>query len=85
MNDTELSLEEFFEQQLFRTLDNVLITKIDDLEDAHHLKRFIGEQGKIISWIIDNPIDRIIKFKVLFENGETAYFLGSEMTKILTC
>jgi len=79
----ELSLEEYFKQQPFETLDYVKITKIKDINDVAYLQKFIGRKGLIISYQINNDIERIIKFKVRFENGETYYFLGSEMVKII--
>jgi|GEM_PF-4397319 len=78
----ELSLEEYFKQQPFETRDYVKIVKIEDLNDVAYLQKFIGRKGVIISYQINNEIERVIKFKVSFENGETYYFLGSEMVKI---
>jgi hypothetical protein len=78
----KLSLEEYFKQQPFETRDYVMVTKIEDINDVAYLQKFIGKKGLIISYQINNDIDRVIKFKVRFDDGETYYFLGSEMVKI---
>jgi len=79
----KLSLDEYFNQQPFKTRDYVMITKIEDLKDVGYLQELVGKRGLIISYQINNDIDRVIKFKVRFDNGETYYFLGSEMVKVI--
>jgi hypothetical protein len=81
MNHLEKVLD-CYEKQKFRTEDKVVITRIEDMDDADHLTCYVGKIGIISSWIMNNIVDKVIKFKVKFENGDTAYFLGSEMDKI---
>lgn len=59
--------------------DMVEVKQINNLKKAYHLTDLIGQVGSIYSYIKFN--DGTKKYKVLFNNNETAYFFGNELEK----
>ncbi|EPY2277886.1 hypothetical protein ACXAT3_002637 [Clostridium sporogenes] len=57
--------------------DSIKIKQINSMEKAKHLIDYIGQVGSIYSYIKFN--DGTIKYKILFNNNETAYFFGNEL------
>ncbi|GAA0083017.1 nucleoside/nucleotide kinase family protein [Clostridium sp. CTA-6] len=60
--------------------DSIKIRQINDMKKAKHLIDYIGQVGSIYSYIKFN--DGTIKYKVLFNDNETAYFFGNELEEI---
>lgn len=54
------------------------VLKINNPEKAKHLLQYIGETGKIIGWI-KMSINSPVKYKLMFDNGRTAYFWEDEI------
>jgi hypothetical protein len=62
-----------------KTGDRVKITGINDEERAAHLNVFIGHEGNIGGWVICQQKTR---YKVRFDDGNSAYFRDGEMEVI---
>ncbi|MBD5589230.1 deoxynucleotide monophosphate kinase family protein [Clostridium botulinum] len=60
--------------------DVIRIKQINNPKKAHHLIDFIGQTGHVYSYINFN--DGTKKYKVLFNDNETAYFFGNELELI---
>ncbi|NFH40879.1 hypothetical protein [Clostridium sporogenes] len=60
--------------------DVIRIKQINNPKKAHHLIDFIGQIGHVYSYINFN--DGTKKYKILFNNNETAYFFGNELEEV---
>ena len=58
--------------------DHVEIVKINNTEKAFHLTYYLSKTGIVKSWIINGEK----RYKVIFDSGETAYFLRNEIHKV---
>lgn len=54
------------------------VLKINNPEKAKHLLQFINETGKVIGWIKETIYSKV-KYKLMFDNGVTAYFYEDEI------
>ncbi len=61
----------------YNTGDKVKIIKINNVEKAIHLIKFINSEAEIISWVAYSS--GLVKYKLMLDNNVTAYFREDEI------